>query len=148
MPLVSNILHIPVDNLASYFASDGIEKCLENYEEIPLNQTVQHEWDKIVIKKKESELEFDDFKDIARIKALKNREAGAWLQTYPSKNVGMFMNDQSFQVAIGLRLGCELCREFQCSCGVTIDKKGLHSLSCSKNAGRYFRHAEVNTIFI
>lgn len=32
-----------------------------------------------------------------------------------------------------------------CSCcGETIDKKGIHPLSCLKNSSKYYQHAEVN----
>lgn len=125
---------------------DGIKEFIQKYEELPLNQNVQHEWDKIVIKKKEEQFNYYNIEDIARMKAIKSREAGAWLNAFPSKNVGMLMDDKSFQVAVGLRLGCEICREFKCVCGRIVDRKGLHPLSCPKNTGRYFRHAEVNSI--
>lgn len=106
-----------------------------------MEQTVPHKKSKDLI------IEFDNLIDTARIKALQNKDAWAWFNSLPSKNVGadILKDDCSFQVSIGLRLGFQLCREFKCNCYEFVDRKGLHTLFCSKATSQYFfRHAEVN----
>lgn len=74
---------------------------------------------------------------------MKSKEAGTWLHAFPLHNLGMFI---SFLIHIGLRPGCDICWEYQCKCGETVDEKGRYLLSCSKSLGRYCRHNEVNYI--
>lgn len=62
---------------------------------------IQHKWDKIVLKKKTSELTFDDPRYIARMKGVQNKEFVAWLHAFPPKNIDMFIDDRSFQITIG-----------------------------------------------
>ena len=78
-PLVSIILNIPVDSLALTSFNDGIETFLRKYDDLPLDKHIQHDWDLILIKKKYADLKFENVRDKARIKAIKNKEAGAWL---------------------------------------------------------------------
>lgn len=54
-------------------------------QKIPLNQKQQHKWDKIMIIKRETELKLVGIKDIAGMKALKNRGADSWLHTFHRK---------------------------------------------------------------
>jgi hypothetical protein len=42
---------------------------------------------------------------LARFKALQCRESGSWLHAIPSPNIGTLLDNTSFQVCIGLRLG-------------------------------------------
>uniref|UniRef100_A0A8D8ZUA8 Uncharacterized protein n=2 Tax=Cacopsylla melanoneura TaxID=428564 RepID=A0A8D8ZUA8_9HEMI len=147
MPLVSTILNKPVDNVVLNSWTQGVQMWEMKYQEMPEEKTQQRQWDAIILKLKiEQEVVFEDPVDVARMKALQNKESGAWLNVYPSKNIGTLLNDQSFQICIGQRLGCNICRKFTCKCGRTVDEKGLHPLSCEKSSGRYFRHAEVNNI--
>lgn len=147
LPLVSNILNIPVDNLVMNSLNVAMNLWNMKYDELPKDQSVQKQWDKISLKQKICDkIKFENPKDIARMKAIQDKEAGAWLHAFPSKNIGTLMDDQSFQICIGLRLGCKLCRTFQCICGQMVDEKALHPLSCIKNSGRYFRHSEINNI--
>lgn len=147
MSLVSNILQTPVDKLTLNFWSEGIEMWCKDHEELPENTAIQSQWDAILLNNTiEKHIKFDNPLDIARMKAVQNKESGAWLHAFPSKNTGMLMDDSSFRICIGLRLGCDLCREYGCKCGEIVDVKGLHPLSCFKNSGRHHRHADVNNI--
>jgi hypothetical protein len=51
---------------------------------------------------------------LARFKALQCRESGSWLHAIPSPNIGTLLDNTSFQVCIGLRLGCNLCTPHIC----------------------------------
>lgn len=41
-----------------------------------------------------------------------------------------------------------ICRQFNCKCGQTVHKLGLHPLSCGESSARYFRHTEMDNINI
>lgn len=79
-------------------------------------------------------------------KRFKKKESWAWLHAFPSNNIGIFMDDWSFQINVVLRLGCDICKEFQCGC-CGESKKCIHALFCLKNSDKYYRHAEANIIW-
>ena len=56
------------------------------------------------------------------------------------------LNDESLRVAVGLRLGSELCHSFHWICGSVVDSLGTHALSCKGNPGRFQRHHLINDI--
>jgi hypothetical protein len=62
------------------------------------------------------------------------RESGSWLHAIPSPNIGTLLDNTSFQVCIGLRLGCNLCTPHICKCNAKVDEIGIHGLSCSKSS--------------
>lgn len=58
------------------------------------------------------------------------------------------MDNNSARIAVGLRVGSQLCEEHKCICGKMVEKDGLHGLSCAKCAeGKLARHESVNNIF-
>ncbi|XP_048479848.1 uncharacterized protein LOC125489131 [Plutella xylostella] len=82
----------------------------------------------------------------ARLLATAERESGLWLHALPSPNVGTFLDDRSFQTAIGLRLGMKIVQPHHCPCGAKVSQLGHHGLSCRRSAGRLSRHAALNDI--
>jgi len=52
--------------------------------------------------------------------------------------------DEAARVAIGLRLGLEICVPHQCHCGAQVDAYGRHGLVCKKAPGRSIRHHALN----
>jgi hypothetical protein len=107
----------------------------------------QKNWDNINIKGIiANDLIFNSPRDLARFKALQCRESGSWLHAILSPNIGTLLDNTSFQVCIGLRLGCNLCTPYICKCNTKVDEIGIHGLSCSKSSGRFSRHTEINSI--
>jgi len=49
-------------------------------------------------------------------------------------------------VAVGLRLGLDLCIPHQCQCGSPVDARGLHSFVCRRAPGRSARHHALNDL--
>ena len=49
-------------------------------------------------------------------------------------------------MAIGLRLGLEICVPHQCHCGAQVDAYGRHGLVCKKAPGRSIRHHALNDL--
>lgn len=82
-------------------------------------------------------------RDRARLLAVSQKESGHWLHAIPSSNIGTLLDDHSFRIAIGLRLG-PICHIHQCHCGVEVDRLGHHGLSCLRSAGRLSRHGSLN----
>jgi hypothetical protein len=81
-----------------------------NENERPTIPQFQKNWDNINIKRIiANDLIFNSPKDLARFKAWQCREPGSWLPAIPSPNIGTLLDNTSFQVCIGLRLGCNLC---------------------------------------
>ena len=60
----------------------------------------------------------------ARLRASLTATSGAWLQALPISSVGLRMDDDVIRVAVGLRLGTNLCEPHTCTCGVPVDARG------------------------
>ena len=45
-----------------------------------------------------------------------------------------------------MRLGANICVANTCHCGKRVERDGLHSLFCTKSAGRFSRHATLNSL--
>ena len=83
----------------------------------------------------------------ARLLAVSAPDSGSWIQTLPSRNLGLHLTDREIRVAVGLRLGAALVTPHPCvNCGTPVDRQGLHGLSCKSSAGRLRRHAQVNEV--
>ena len=82
----------------------------------------------------------------ARLLAAAAVHSGDWLHALPISACGLRLNDESVRVAVGLRLGSELCQPFYCICGSVVDSLGAHALSCKRNPGRSQRHHMINDI--
>ena len=59
---------------------------------------------------------------------------------------GSLLDNNTFRISVGLRLGLDLCIPHKCICSADVDKSGIHGLSCKKSAGRFPCHSEVNNI--
>ena len=76
-------------------------------------------------------------RETARLRASLTATSGAWLQALPIASVGLRMDDDISRVAVGLRLGANLCEPHTCTCGVPVDARGTHGLACKRSAGRH-----------
>ena len=56
------------------------------------------------------------------------------------------LGDEAIRVAIGLRLGLNICESHTCLCGANVDARGLHGLACKRSAGRSTRHHQLNDL--
>jgi hypothetical protein len=82
----------------------------------------------------------------ARLLAAAAAHSGDWLHAVPISSCGLRLNNEALRVAVGLRLGAELCQPYRCICGASVDTRGSHALSCRRNPGRSQRHHFVNDI--
>ena len=84
--------------------------------------------------------------DRARLNAVSSVNSGDWLNALPVASLGTLLDDFSFKIAVGLRLGCPICVPHLCVCGNQVDELGTHGLSCKFSAGRISRHHAVNDL--
>ena len=82
----------------------------------------------------------------ARLLAAVAPHSGDWLHTLPISTCGLHLEDSAIRVAVGLRLGCDICEAHLCPCGATVDPLGQLALSCKKNAARVQHHAWLNDV--
>lgn len=108
----------------------------------------QHKWDLELCSKQQQRVFSSSTNDIAKARMLANnaKESGAWLNTFPFSTLGTLLDNQSFRIAVSLRLGIPVCVTHTCICGEQVDEMGLHGLCCKKSVGRYSRHAMVNDL--
>lgn len=113
------------------------------FPDVPANQ---RSWDKINSERIIESLNFPSDKHKARFIASSTKEASLWLSTLPSKNIGTLLDNNTFRISVALRIGAQMCHQYECLCGETVDIYGTHALKCKKSAGRYARHREMNNI--
>ena len=80
----------------------------------------------------------------ARLLAISAPHAGDWLHALPISSCDLRLDNESIRVAVGLRLGVNLCQPHQCPCGSQVDARGTHGLACKQSSGRSVRHHHIN----
>jgi len=74
------------------------------------------------------------------------QHSGDWLFALPIASCGLKLDDEAVRVAVGLRLGFDLCEPHQCQCGSVVDARGLHSFVCKRAPGRSGRYHALNDL--
>lgn len=111
-------------------------------------RNIQSIWESKEIENKISVLDgsFINKTDQARFKANSVRESGAWLHALPSPQLGTYLTNDEFRVALSLRIGAPIVQPHICVCGDKVNRYGHHGLSCAKANGTNPRHASGNNI--
>ena len=144
---VSKFTFLRDNELEFTFASEALSRWTDiNDNSMPSNRRSQYDWDQINSLRIASSLSFPNETELYRFQLLQNKMSGAWLNVVPSPNIGTLMNNDVFRTCVGLRLGAKVCHPFMCACGIWVDSTGRHSLHCKKNGGKFFRHADLNSI--
>lgn len=87
-----------------------------------------------------------DHASLARLHAVSAQHSGDWLHALPISSCGLRLDDEAVRVAVGFRLGVNLCVPHTCPCGSQVDARGLHGLSCRLAHGRLARHHALNDL--
>ena len=82
----------------------------------------------------------------ARLLAAATAHSGDWLNVLPITSCGLRLDDDAVRVAVGLRLGANLCDPHECQCGTLVDCRGTHGLSCKRSFGKTARHNYINDL--
>ena len=110
--------------------------------------TKQQAWDTPVVEKEFSfllEHQVDDYSK-ARLLAAASKHSADWLHAIPITSCGLRLDDNAIRIAVGLRLGADICQPHTCFCGAHVDVRGSHALSCKRSSGRLIRHNYLNDI--
>ena len=109
---------------------------------------IQSKWDKPMLQRTFSELfhPLTEKHDQARWRAVTAEHAGDWLYSLPITSCGLKLSDEALRVAVGLRLGANICEPHTCACGAMVTARGEHGLSCSLGFGRMARHGALNDL--
>ena len=123
-------------------------KMATNEASLPEKSSYQREWDQKCVAAAGNvvSLACSEPADQARWRAVRRRDASAWLLAAPISSAGLHMSHDVVRIATALRLGASVCELHTCVCGKAVDKRGLHGLSCRRSAGRHSRHSEINNI--
>ena len=84
--------------------------------------------------------------DKACITEILAQHSSDWLFALPISECGLRLGDEAIRVAIGLRLGLNICESLTCPCGANVDARGLDDLACERSAGRSTRHQQLNDL--
>jgi hypothetical protein len=110
----------------------------------------QQSWDKPIVEREFADLlqrHTADY-DKARLLAAASKHSADWLHAIPISACGLRLEDDAIRIAVGLRLGSDICHPHYCTCGAMVDVRGSHALSCKRTAGRLIRHNNLNDIVL
>ena len=107
----------------------------------------QRKWDDLLCEVALNDLLVDaDQWDRCCLLAAKSAHSAAWSEAVPIPVLGNFLGAEELRVALRVEANIFGAPTCLCKCGVRMDAKGYHGLSCRLNEGRLSRHAEINSI--
>ena len=112
---------------------------------MPLKQSV---WDRPLIERDKAIIRGDavGLVNQARLDAASSPHSADWLVALPIASCGLVLDNEAVRVAVGLRLGLDLCSPHTCHCGEHVGPDGHHGFVCRKAMGRSMRHHTINDI--
>ena len=141
---LSNISNPHLDVARSLWSKDNTIPAPEG-----TGQHRQKAWDSIKVSATFTKLLEDssDEKSHARLLVAFSPESGAWLNAPPCFSLGLHLDNDTIQVAVGLRLGKSICKPHKFHhCDAEVDSHGTHGLSCKWSERRHFCLAAINDI--
>ena len=75
-----------------------------------------------------------------------SQHRGDWLFALPIASCSLKIDYEAVRVAVGLRLGLDLCILHNCHCASPVDARGLHSFVCKRAPGRSARRHVLNDL--
>ena len=64
----------------------------------------------------------------------------------PISACGLRLGDEAIRVAVGLRLGLNICEPLTCPFGANVDARSPHGLAYKRSAGSSSRHQQLNDL--
>ena len=115
---------------------------------MPENLRFQAEWDRPLYCLRFNKLInlASTYMEKARILGVSSEHASDWLHAAPISSLGLKLSDSNLRAVCALHLGSPLRQLHTCTCGVEVDPKGRHGLSCQNQMVRHPRHSRVNDI--
>ena len=81
----------------------------------------------------------------AGLLAAKQPHSGCWLRAVPIPQFGLHPDDETFRIAVALRLAASICEPHSCRCGARVDRLGHQGLTCCYSEGSLPIHANIMT---
>ena len=83
-------------------------------------------------------------RDIARLRSLKGKGAGAWISAIPT-STSLALNSSEYRLARSLRFGLPIFPDWAktCNCGSNIDDSGYHLITCKLGRGPVWSHEPI-----
>ena len=93
-------------------------------EVLPTNQPF---WDRpvVLVDKALVEASLNSLRSRASFLAASSQHSGDWLFALPIASCGLKLDDEAIRVAVGLRLGLDLCVPHECHCGCMVGASQL-----------------------
>lgn len=88
--------------------------CLCPNAPIPVNPSLQSQWDAINITGIVNHLPFFSELDVARYKFSLHKESSAWLFFLPFKNIDKLLDNNAFKISVSLLRGLNICNPHHC----------------------------------
>ena len=106
-----------------------------------LTPVKQKTWDRPLIDRDLAEINehAEGLTNKARLEAARSPHSADWLSAMPVAACGIALDNESVRVAVGLRLGLDLCRPHRYHCGKMVGQDGHHSFVCKRAHGRSLR---------
>ena len=105
----------------------------------------QRQWDSVAVAHSRAILDEEYTGPSEKARLLASR-GGDWLQALPISSCGLRFDDDSFRIAVSLRLGCKIYRAHTCRCGTLVNEMGIHGLSCVYRQAGAARYAEWHSL--
>ena len=119
---------------------------LTNEQESPLEGTQKNWTQPVFVKTAQDLISRMDDKSSKVSNTHQGKFGSQWLNVVPCKNLGLKLDNQQLRISIGLRIGANICVAHTCHCGKRVERDGFHSLSCTKTAVRFSRHATLSSL--
>ena len=118
---------LPVDCPPDPYLDSALDAWSGRYgrsEPLGPDRSKQQCWDQASVDQGLEVLEsrFTDPYHRARLLAARSSDGGHWLHAWPISACGLRLDDEAMRVAIGIRLGIDLCEEHDRPCGSTVLK--------------------------
>ena len=84
--------------------------------------------------------------DKERLLAVKADHGSEWIFALPISACGLRISNEAVRIAIGLRLGLNICEPHSCPCSGVADANSKHGLSCKRSTCRSIRHQQINDL--
>ena len=104
--------------------------------------TKQNSWAQPVISKKHA-LKPDDH-NRARLLAASAILSSYCLKAQPISFCNLRLDDEAVRVAVGLRLGTNVCDQYRSHCSTVFDCRGTIGLLCKRSSARMAWHSYIN----
>ena len=102
----------------------------------PVDRSVQEQWDSPICEKKFHHLvDTGNGEEKAILLSTSSENASCWVHSVPVTSLGLKLDNASFKIICGLRIGAKICSPYTCRCGFKVNKYGRHAYLAQRQLG-------------